>query len=156
MSNFRIKAIPANNFSQLFTLSKNALTEMGAVRLTADSKPGFPCRISLEDAEIGEEVILLNYLHHDCHSPYRASGPIYIRNKLNSIKLKTNDIPRLLSHRLLSMRAYNKNGMMIDAHTINGKELRETINLIFNQQEIEYIHIHNASPGCYNCLVERV
>ncbi|MCX2738549.1 DUF1203 domain-containing protein [Pontibacter anaerobius] len=153
--NFRISAI-GNNFNHLFNWGKSDLSSIGAIKMIVDAKPGYPCRVSLEDAEIGEEVILLPFKHHDTDSPYQASGPIFVRKNAVHANLEINEIPKMLLHRLLSLRVYDSNGMMIDARTTEGKELKEAIQDIFNNRSADYIQIHNSSPGCYNCQVNRM
>jgi hypothetical protein len=155
MNNFQIKSLQSNVFADLFDLNDKELEKLGAARLTVDRKQAFPCRISLEDAEPGEEVILLPYEHHKTNSPYRSSGPIYIRKNAATAILEVNEIPKMLDHRLLSLRAYDKNGMMKQAVVVEGHSVRTALNTIFDNPGIQYIHIHNAKPGCYNCLVER-
>lgn len=154
--NFKIKALDDKEFAALFNLDNSALEKIGAMRMTVDKFPGFPCRVSLEDAEIGEEVILLPYQHHKTTSPYQASGPIFIRKLAKTPNLYINEIPKMLHHRLLSLRGYDKNGMMKEACVTEGNSLKEQIESTFENAEIDYIHIHNARPGCYNCIVERV
>ena len=62
----------------------------------------------------------------------------------------------MLNHRHLSFRGYDKNGFMKEALTEKEINTRIVIEKIFENSEIEYIHIHNASPGCYNCEVRRI
>ena len=57
-----------------------------AVRQTATTKPGFPCRVSLEDAEVGEQLILVNYEHQPSASPYRAAHAIFVRKGVEQAK----------------------------------------------------------------------
>jgi hypothetical protein len=154
--NFKIKSLEASEFSMLFDLDNSALEKMGAIRMIVDEFPGFPCRVSLEDAEIGEEVILLPYQHHKTTSPYQASGPIFVRKIAQTAQLDINQIPKMLNHRLLSLRGYDNNAIMKEATVVEGKNLNEKIIKIFENEDILYIHIHNAKPGCYNCVVERV
>ena len=154
--NFKLKSLPAAEFAHLFKLDNSALQKLGAARIIVDKFPGFPCRVSLQDAEIGEEVILLPFSHHKTHSPYQASGPIYIRKAALTAALEINEIPKMFSHRLLSVRGYDKNGFMQAASVTEGGNLREEIIKTFEIHEVNYIHIHNARPGCYNCMVERV
>ncbi|WP_264551335.1 DUF1203 domain-containing protein [Flavobacterium sp. N2038] len=154
-ANFKIKPLNHMEFSGFFELTNLELEKIGAVKMTVDKFPGFPCRISLEDAEIGEEVILLPYKHHKTNSPYQSSGPIFIRKRAFTPIFETNQIPLMLNHRLLSLRGYDENGMMKEASVIEGITLKESISKIFENEKINYIHIHNARPGCYNCLVER-
>ena len=153
---FRLKSLPYHEFKNLFTLTDSALKKMGAERMLVDKFPGFPCRVSLQDAEPGEEVILLPYQHHKTNSPYQASGPIFVRKVAATAVLNTNEIPVMFNHRLLSLRGYDKNGIMKAAEVIEGNTLKEKLHQLFDNENIAYIHIHNARPGCYNCLVERV
>jgi len=154
-TNFKIKSLEGNEFSHFFDLDNSELEKMGMMRMIVDSHPGYPCRVSLEDAEIGEEVILLSYLHHKTNSPYQSSGPIFVRKIAETANLNVNEIPKLLNHRLLSLRGFDIQGIMKESTVLEGQNLREQLNKIFENQEISYIHIHNAKPGCYNCLVER-
>ena len=153
--NFRIKALDDHQFSELFNLSIEELEKIGAVKMIVDEYPGFPCRVSLEDAEIGEEVILLPYQHHKTSSPYQSSGPIFVRKIAKTSTYDLNEIPKMFNHRLLSLRGYDKYAIMKDASVIEGTNLKAQILKTFENNEIQYIHIHNAKPGCYNCLVER-
>jgi hypothetical protein len=153
--NFKIKSLEDKEFSGLFNLDNSELEKIGAVRMIVDEFPGFPCRISLEDAEIGEEIILLSYQHHKTNSPYQASGPIFVRKIAKTPTFGTNEIPKMFNHRLLSLRGYDKNGFMKEASVTEGHLLKEQIIKTFENEKIKYIHIHNARPGCYNCVVER-
>ena len=153
-TDFKITALD-NTFNHLFGLDEDTLAEMGAIKMVVDSKPGFPCRVSLKDAEIGEEVILLPYKHHNTPSPYQASGPLFVRKNAYKAELKINEIPKMLRHRLLSIRAYDRNGKMLNAKTTKGEVIEDTIQDLFSIDTIEYLHVHNSSPGCYNCMVIR-
>lgn len=155
-TNFKLKSLNESEFTNIFELNNLELEKIGAVRMTVDEFPGFPCRVSLQDAEIGEEVILLLYQHHKTNSPYQANGPIFVRKNAKTANLEINEIPKMFNHRLLSLRGFDKSGMMKDASVIEGQNLKEQIMQTFENKEINYIHIHNAKPGCYNCVVERV
>src|SRR5207244_12139960 len=84
---FRISALPLQLFTSFFAMDDRELAEHGASRCVADQKPGYPCRVSLVDAEPGERVILLPFEHHDVCSPYRASGPIFVREEARQADL---------------------------------------------------------------------
>jgi Protein of unknown function (DUF1203) len=152
---FVIKALEGNIFSNLFEKNTSELNQIGALKMIVEEFPGYPCRVSLEDVPLGEEVILLPFEHHKVDSPYRSSGPIYIRKGAKTANLAVNEIPKMLNDRLLSLRGFNINGIMKDAIVIEGACTSESIKQLFENQEIAYLHIHNAKPGCYNCLVER-
>lgn len=154
-TDFQVVALPAEAFGELLGMSDDDLRANRGRRMTADHKPGFPCRVSLVDAEIGEEVILVDYTHHDADSPYRASGPIFVRANAETAKLEINEIPAMLSSRLLSVRAYDERGMMRDAEVVEGADLENHIRTVFSDARVTYIDIHNARPGCFNCRVKR-
>ncbi len=156
MNYFQIKAIPYHQFVHLFSATEKELQNIGAIKMVVDEQPGFPCRVSLQDAAIGEEVILLPFQHHKTNSPYQAVGPIFVRKNAVEASLDKNDIPTMLLHRLLSLRCYNEIGIMIEANVIEGKIISETLQTLFANNDIAYIHVHNAKPGCYNCRVVRV
>ena len=154
-TNFRIVGLPAKQFAPLFSLNDKELAARGARRMIVDAKPGFPCRIGLADAEIGETVILLPFVHHDVDSPYRASGPIFVRPNTPEANLRPGEIPEVVAVRTMSVRAYDENGNMVDGSTVPGSELKPHIEKLFANPRIEYLHLHNAGAGCYSCKVER-
>lgn len=154
-ASFQIVALPAERFAPLFDRSDEELAAIGARRVTVDARPGFPCRVSLADAEIGETVLLLPYTHHDVSTPYRGSGPIYIRRGVAAANPKVNEIPVLLRHRLLSIRGYDAAGMMAAADVVDGGELEAAIQRLFADERVRYLDVHNARPGCFNCRVVR-
>jgi hypothetical protein len=154
-NDFLIEAINNNETNHLFALSKSDRDKINAIQIKVDQYPGFPCRVSLEDAQIGESIIALPYIHHDVKSPYYSSGPIFVRKNIKTAQLKTNEVPNFLSHRFLSVRAYNNEAMMIDAATTQGTALKSLIQKFFANVSVSYLHIHNANPGCYMCQVRR-
>jgi Protein of unknown function (DUF1203) len=154
-TNFRIVGLARGQFEPLFSLNETELAAKNARRMVVDAKPGFPCRIGLADAEIGETVILLPFAHHNVESPYRASGPIFVRENAKGIELAPGEVPEVVASRLISMRAYDENGMMMDGRVVSGSELRPDIEKLFADAKVAYLHLHNAGAGCYSCKVER-
>lgn len=153
--NYVISGLPLAAFQKYFDLDSAALLLRGIERRIADSKPGYPCRISLQDAEIGECLLLLNYQHHDVAGPYRASGPIFVREGAITTACVRNAIPDQQRSRLLSVRAYDQQGGMRSAEVIEGEALEALIYRYFADQPIAYLHVHNAKQGCFACRVDR-
>lgn len=152
---FRIVALEASRFEPLFRATDEELRARHMRRMVVDEKPGFPCRVSLADGEVGETVVLLPFIHHDVPTPYYGTGPIFVRQGVETARPKPGEIPEMLRNRLLSLRAYDKEGMLLSSEVVEGKELEEAIRRQFADPKAGYLHIHNAKPGCYNCLVER-
>ena len=151
---FRIEGLAPDPFQPLFSLDDHALAARGARRRVADHNPGFPCRVSLEDAEPGEEVILVNYEHHAVDSPYRAAGPIYVRRSAPRFS-ETNVVPAMFRHRLMSFRSYDVSGMMVGADVREGTAFEAAVDSLFADSSAAYVHVHNAKPGCFACRVDR-
>ncbi len=154
--NYQVSGISRSELMPFAELDQKAMAEQGIRRVIADTKPGFPCRISLEDVEVGEEVIIIHYKHHQSDSPYRASGPIFFRPKARAARLKVNELPDMLLHRFLSLRVYDNKGMMIEALTLQGVKLEASLQELWGNPDAGYIHVHNAGPGCFNCRIDRV
>ena len=154
--NFRVEALEPELFRPLFDLDDAALESRSVKRYTVDGKPGFPCRVSLADAEIGEEVLLLSFAHHDVDSPYRGDGPILVRRYAAVPMLGINELPQHLEQRTLSLRGYDSEGMMVDAMVTPGSELDGCIRTLLDQPEVVYVHVHNADRGCFLCCIRRV
>lgn len=152
--NFRFRGISAEPFRPLFSLDDEELAARGMCRIVADVKPGFPCRVSLEDAEPGERLILFAYEHQPAHSPYRASGPIFVRETAGKPYDGT-EVPPVLHTRLLSLRAYDKTNMIVCADVVEGEDVEAALARLFAVEATTYIHIHNARRGCYSCRVDR-
>lgn len=152
---YRITGLPIDPFRPLIGLSEQELNARSMRRVIADEKPGFPCRVTLEDAEPGESLILLAHEHQPAHSPYRASGPIFVREAAVQTFDRTGEIPPVLRSRLLSLRAYDGEGMMVEADVVDGSRAEELIERMFANEAVETIHAHYARRGCYACKIER-
>jgi hypothetical protein len=153
---FRISSLPIEPFQSLFGLSDEELVKHGARRAICDEKPGFPCRVTLADAEPGESLILLNYQHlAEENSPYRAKGPIFVRESAKAGVALVDEVPDYLTHRILSVRAYDQAGMMRDADVVDGKALVPMIAKLFETEGVDYLHAHFAKRGCYAARIDR-
>ncbi|HEX2591642.1 MAG TPA: DUF1203 domain-containing protein [Rhizomicrobium sp.] len=152
---YRFTGLEPALFSDLFALSDAELAARGMSRVTADAKPGFPCRVSLVDAEPGEQLILLPFDHQPAHSPYKASGPIFVRKDADEAAAITEGLPPVLNGRLLSLRAYDGQDLIVDAEVVPGTDAEYIIERFFARDDVSYIHIHNAKRGCYACRVDR-
>lgn len=155
MNSFKLVGLPLEPFSRLFTLSDAELAGRNARRVFATTKPGYPCRVSLADADIGDELLLLPFEHQAAASPYRSSGPIFVRKTAVPTELAAGVVPDYVRTRLMSVRAYNSAHLMTDALVCEGSEVRVAIQAMFGREEVSYIHLHNAKQGCFSCAVER-
>ena len=113
-----------------------------------------PCRVSLTDAAPGERLILVNYEHQPAQSPYRSNGPIFVREAAIE-PYNGAEVPPVVHTRLVSLRAYDAAGMMVDAEVVEGREVEPVLARLFAREDAAYIHVHNARRGCFSCRVDR-
>jgi hypothetical protein len=152
--NYQLRGLEPAPFEKLFDLDDEALAALGMRRMRSDQPVGFPCRISLEDTPVGEEVILLPFNHQDSHSPYRASGPIFVRRGRTAARI-VNELPSYLTLRPLSVRAYDAADEMVDADVVDGAAAEPLIQRYLARADVAYLHVHFARRGCYACRVDR-
>ena len=152
---FRITGLPAERFAPLFALTDAQLATQGAVRRIAEARtPGTPCRISLTDAQAGDELLLVNYEHHPVASPYRMRFAIYVRKGEETYD-EIDKVPEQLRLRTLAVRSFDADAMMVDRELIEGAALEGAIARLLADERAAYLHVHFAAPGCYAARVER-
>lgn len=156
MSRFQLTGISYPQFAPLFELSDEQLSARGAMRYVATANFGFPCRVSLQDAAVGEELLLLPYEHQPAASPYRASGPIFVRRNAIEARLPAGAVPPYVTQRLMSLRAYDAKHLMIDATVCDGAAVAGELERLFANDDVAYVHLHNAKRGCFSCTAHRV
>jgi len=152
---FRITGLPAEHFAHLFELSDDQLSLRGAVRRIADGRtPGYPCRVSLTDAQEGDELLLVNCEHHPVASPYRMRFAVYVRRGEETYDA-VDEVPAQLRQRTLAVRAFDADGMMVDWELVDGRQLIAGIERLFTDPRAAYLHAHFAAPGCYAACIRR-
>ena len=151
---FRMIGLPAERFAHLFALSDDELAAQGAVRQIADAPNRYPCRISLTDAELGDELVLVNYEHHNVDSPYRMRFAIYVRKGEETYD-KVDEVPEQLRRRTLAMRSFDADAMLVACELVEGRELEAAIERQLANPRAAYLHIHFAAAGCYAARIER-
>jgi hypothetical protein len=152
---FRIVGLPAEHFAPLFALTDAQLAARGAVRRVAEARsPGTPCRISLTDAQPGDELLLVNYEHHPVDSPYRMRFAIFVRKGEETYD-EVDQVPEQLRLRTLAVRSFDADAMMVDRELVDGRDLEAAIARLFADARAAYLHVHFAAPGCYAARVER-
>jgi len=155
---FVISALSADAFRPLFDLADEELAARGVLRRTANAKPGFPCRLTLEDAEPGESVLLLNYEHQPAETPFRAAHAIYVRERAappQTVRYVDEVAPVMAARSHMSLRAFDESGMMVDAELAPRAELKPTIERLLGQPNVAYLHAHYAGAGCYAARIDR-
>lgn len=151
---FQIRALPADPFAHLPNLSDAELAAQNIHKRVVEANPGYPCRVSLQDAEIGETIFLLHHCHHDEATPYRASHAIFVREGAREARPNVGEVPESLTLRLISIRAFNDAHDMVAADVVDGGDLAVAIPDMLARDDVAYLHLHNARPGCYAARVD--
>jgi hypothetical protein len=152
---YRITGLRREDFSAFLGLDERELAQRGARRVVADSKPGFPCRVSLEDAEPGESLILFNHVSHDVPTPFRSAYAIYVRETAAEPACYLNEPPPVFAGRTLGLRGFDSQGMLRGALLAPPGEADSKIRELFERPEIDTIHAHNAAAGCFAAKIVR-
>ena len=151
-----VTGLSAEPYRHLYGLSGGELAAHGVKRYVADATPGFPDRIEMRDADPGEFLLLLNHVSVEQDTPYKASHAIFIREGAEHTYRGENEIPEVMFRRLLSLRAFDAEGMMIDASIAKGLEIEPAIKRFFEIPIVSHIHAHNAARGCYSGRIDRI
>ena len=153
---YRIQGLDPRPFEHLFGLSDERLAGHNARRGKVTNKPGFPCRVSLEDAEPGERVVLLHHVSHDVETPYRSAYAIYVRESVPQSEPFVDRLPPVFEGRPLAFRGFDEEGMLRGALLAMPGDADARIRELFERAEIATIHAHNAAYGCFAAKIERI
>ncbi|WP_319531927.1 DUF1203 domain-containing protein [uncultured Cohaesibacter sp.] len=152
---FRIEGLNPDLFRHLFGLSNEALAQHNAVRHVAQTSPGLPDRICLRDLQVGESAILLNFEHLPTNSPYRSSHAIYVWEGATKAEVLIDQVPDVMQHRIIALRAFDKDDMMLSTELATGENIAMTINEMFADSQVAFIHAHFAKHGCFAARIDR-
>ncbi|GLQ99041.1 DUF1203 domain-containing protein [Dyella mobilis] len=153
---FRISGLSPEPFRHLFGLADEALKAHGAIRYVVDKSPGYPERIELRDASVDDTVLLVNYAHLPVNNPYNSRYAIYIREGAQEACSVVDEVPDVLRRRIIALRAFDKDNMLIHADLATGDEIEVLVERLFSDQRAVYLHAHNAKYGCYLARIDRV
>lgn len=152
---FRITGLKPDAFIPLYGLSDAELAARGVRRQKVDTDPGFPDRVELRDIQVGGHALLLNFMHQPADTPFRATHAIFVREGATRTYDRVDAVPDAMRRRLLSVRAFDANGMMIAADVTEGTALDDLIARLFTDPNAAYLHAHYARQGCFAARVDR-
>ena len=151
---FTVHGLSPEPFLPLYGLSDAELIERRARRVIADGA-GYPERIELRDAEPGTTLLLVNYEHQPADTPFQSRHAVYIREGATEAR-SFDGLPDVLRRRLLSLRGFSADGMLVDADACEGKDAENMIERLLGNERIDYLHAHAARPGCYLARIDRL
>ena len=121
----------------------------------ADEPHAFPCRHCLRDAEPGEELLLASYTPYQTQNPYREFGPVFVHAEACPRYRAEQGIPDQLRRRLLALRGYDGQQRLLAGEVVQGAEVEGAIERLLSRDDVAWIHVRFAKPGCFACRIER-
>jgi hypothetical protein len=154
VSAFRVVPIPESVAEDVRRTKADPYGNESLEPIRVEDPKGYPCRLCLEDAQVGEEVLLFSYSPFERPAPYRNLGPIFVHAHACA-PYAGDTVPELLRGRLLALRSYGTDDRMVDCDVVQGSEIESTLSRLFSNAKARYVHVHNARPGCFMARVDR-
>ncbi|MFO1187205.1 MAG: DUF1203 domain-containing protein [Alphaproteobacteria bacterium] len=93
-------------------------------------------------------MILASFAHQPAATAYHQAGPIFVRRGVARWAPAPGEVPPALSRRMLSIRAYDAAGNVVDADLADGREAEALIARLLARADTDYLHAHYARRGC--------
>lgn len=151
-----IEGIDPAPYLPLYGCTEAVLAERSVIRMCADKESAFPCRVTLEDAPVGEALLLLNHESRAPGTPYHARHAIFIREAAIAPGRFVDTIPPVVAKRKVSLRAFDAQGMMIDAMLAEPGEADAGLRSLFANPSVLEVDVHNAVRGCFSARARRL
>ena len=115
-----------------------------------------PCRQCLRTFDVGKENrILFTYNPFDGLDPYPSPGPIFVHETPCATYSPQNEFPESLRSLPLVFEGYAKDRWLTSREKANDGGAEAAIARIFEQSEVEYIHVRHGEAGCFIAHINR-
>ena len=115
-----------------------------------------PCRSCLRVFVPGEGRLLFSYAPNPCDHPYNEIGPIYIHENDCQPYAEHQEFPReLRTRRPISLRCYDKAGLMVGGELVGDRPVEEVITSLFGDPDVAFLHARTATVGCFMARIDR-
>lgn len=152
---YTIQGLDPARFAPLFAMKDGELADHRAVRVRAAASAGFPCRVSLRDADEGDELVLVHHVNHDVETPYRNAFAIYVRKDAGEAARFIDECPPVFAGRPIALRGYDGSGMLVGARLAIPGGADALIRELLDDPQVAYIDAHNAAHGCFSARIQR-
>ena len=152
---YRIRGLDPAQFAGRFAMDDGALAAALSQRLTAQDQGYYPCRVTLEAAKPGEEILLTSFTNHSVDTPYRNTFAIYVRRNAEKAAEFVDRLPPVLRARPIALRGYTGEGALHRAELSLEDDVDAAVRDLLKDEDISYIDAHNAKHGCFAARIER-
>jgi hypothetical protein len=56
---------------------------------------------------------------------------------------------------VLALRGYDRAQLLVDAAIIDGAALEPELDRLLARDDVDFVHVRFARPGCFACRIER-
>lgn len=90
-------------------------------------------------------------------SPYTVPGPIYVhRDTEDCVPYQCDGrVPDQQRRRLLAVRAFDRDNMMVNFAVVQGEELGMKAGEMLGDEGVGFLLVYYAGPGCFAVRVDR-
>lgn len=152
---YRIRGLDPAQFAAHLAMNAGELAEALSQRVTAGEAGRYPCRVTLEDARPGEQLLLTHFTNHAVDTPYRNAFAIYVRAGASAAAEFVDDLPPVLRGRPIALRGYTSDGALHHAALALADDVDAGVRKLLEDSAIAYIDAHNAMHGCFAARIER-
>ena len=108
------------------------------------------CRYCLADGDLRETQILFSYSpFYENKTPYAEVGPVFIHAECKQYDSRNGFPQDLKTRNYLTVRGYSNDQLLISGEMCKGEGIEATIERMFQQSRVDYIHINDARSGCF-------
>lgn len=153
---FTIRGLDPARFRDLYGMDAVALAGRLARRVVVDAAFGYPDRVGMRDAAIGETLLLVHHVHQPAATPYRASHAVFVREGAEQVAECTNQVPPMLARRMLARHGFDREDTMTAAELVPGEAAAHMIEHLLARRDVTYLHAHFAVHGCFAVRIDRI
>jgi len=109
-----------------------------------------PCRVCLRIPAAPEELILLSYQPLADIGPYAEIGPIFVHADRCAPYARIEQFPADFAGRRLVLRAYNRDGRIVDALVAQPGEAPLRAAELLGRDAVAEVHVRHESYTCFD------
>ena len=119
---------------------------------------GIQCRHCLKIIPKGHEMLLVAYRPFPADQPYAERGPLFICADKCERHPESEELPDLFNLvESLLVRGYNADNRIIygtgDVRPVS--EVVSTAEKLFENADVQFVHLRSSKNNCYQCRIER-
>jgi hypothetical protein len=152
---YRVLPFPPEVASHARATRSDSFGHAGLRPIRVDESPGYPCRVCLREAAVGDEVFLIAHRASPVEHPHSVVGPVYVHAHACVPWAAAGSLPPIVSTRSMALRAYDAAGDLVACDLAEGPQLDAAIARLFEDSRAAAVHLHFARAGCFACRLER-